>query len=438
MARIAVFGLGYVGAVSAAALAAEGHHVIGVDTNPSKVDLIERGRSPVVEEGLTELIADGVRSGRLRATTSTAEAMEAADISLVCVGTPSRANGSLDLGQVERVCHQIGVNLPVASPRHVVVTRSTMLPGSTYRVVVPALESASGLVAFEDFGVGVNPEFLREGTSIRDFRDPAFTLVGSDDERTARVISALYAGLEADLVVAPIRVAEMVKYVSNAYHALKVTFGNEIGAICKRQGIDSHAVMEIFCRDRKLNISAAYLKPGFAFGGSCLPKDLRALTQHARRFDVDAPLLESVLTSNARQLDRAFELVRATGHKRVGVLGLSFKAGTDDLRESPLVELIERLIGKGYQVRVYDSNVSLANLQGSNREYIEREIPHIASLMDDTVGEVLAESDVVVIGNKAPEFANVLRDVDDGQVVIDLVRIGDDEPTSSNYEGIGW
>lgn len=438
MARIAVFGLGYVGAVSAAALAAEGHHVVGVDTNESKVDLIERGRSPVVEEGLGELIAAGARAGRLRATTRAAEAVAAADLSMICVGTPSRANGSLDLSQVDRVCRQIGRCLSTAGPRHVVVMRSTMLPGSTHRVVIPALESASGMTAGEDFGVGVNPEFLREGSSIRDFQRPPFTLVGSDDDATAGAVSALYAHLEADLIVAPIRVSEMVKYVSNAYHALKVTFSNEVGAICKQQGIDSHAVMDIFCRDEKLNISRAYLKPGFAFGGSCLPKDLRALTQHARQLDVQAPLLESVLASNNRQIERAFQLIRATEHKRIGVLGFSFKAGTDDLRESPLVELIERFIGKGYQVRVFDRNVSLANLHGSNREYIQREIPHIASLMADTIEEVLAVSDVIVIGNGAPEFADVPALIDDDQIIFDLVRIGSELPTHDGYQGICW
>ena len=438
MTRIAVFGLGYVGAVSAAALAADGHEVVGVDTNPAKVETINAGRSPVVEEGLAALIEQGVRSGRLRATTDAADGLAGAALSLVCVGTPSRPNGSLDLSQVEKVCREIGHCLASVSDRHVVVVRSTMLPGSTPMVVVPALEDASGRRAGSGFGVCVNPEFLREGTSLHDFRHPPFTLVGADDEQTAQAVGGLYAGLDAELVVAPVRVAEMVKYASNAYHALKVTFANEIGAICKQQGVDSHAVMDIFRRDRKLNISAAYLRPGFAFGGSCLPKDVRALTYQARRLDVEVPLLDAVLPSNGRHVERALRLVHDTGRKRVGVLGFSFKAGTDDLRESPLVELIERLIGKGYDVRVYDRNVSLANLQGANRAYIQQEIPHIASLLCDTVAEVLAASEVVVIGNGDPEFAGVPEAVAAHQVVIDLVRVGPDLPAHPGYQGIGW
>ena len=437
MAHIAIFGLGYVGAVTAAALASDGHDVIGVDTNPTKVDMIASGRSPVVEEGLAELIAAGVESGRLRATTRGADAMAASDVSMICVGTPSRPNGSLDLSQVERVCDQIGAGLAERSG-HVVITRSTMLPGSTDDVVIPVLEKASGRQAGRDFGVCVNPEFLREGSSIRDFRHPPFTLIGSDEESAAQTVSQIYRGIDADTIVVPVRIAEMVKYTSNAYHAIKVAFANEIGAVCRQQGVDSHAVMDIFCRDDKLNVSAAYLRPGFAFGGSCLPKDLRALVHHARAMDVDAPLLEAVMPSNRRQIDRAFRLVQDASRKRIGILGFSFKAGTDDLRESPLVELIERLIGKGYELRVYDRNVSLANLHGANRAYIEREIPHIASLLCDTVEEVLAATEVVVIGNSAPEFAEVVELADDDHIVIDLVRIAKDPPAHSRYEGIGW
>jgi GDP-mannose 6-dehydrogenase len=437
MTRIAVFGLGYVGAVSAAALAADGHDVTGVDTNPVKVEMIASGRSPIVEDGLAELIASGVAAGRLRATTDAARAVGESDISMICVGTPSRPNGSLDLSQVERVCEQIGEQLP-GRPGHIVVVRSTMLPGSTGDVVVPVLEKASGRDAGHDFGVCINPEFLREGTSLRDYRSPPFTLIGSDDAAVAEVVSALYSAIDAELIIAPVRVAEMVKYTSNAFHATKVAFANEIGAICKHMRVDSHAVMDIFARDEKLNVSAAYLRPGFAFGGSCLPKDLRALVHHARHLDVETPLLQSVMPSNRRQIDRAFELVQAAGRKRVGVLGFSFKAGTDDLRESPLVDLIERLIGKGYELRVFDRNVSLANLQGANRAYIESEIPHVASLMCDTIEEVVAASDVVVIGNGAPEFVGVTEMATADQTIIDLVRLGPAIPTHPGYEGIGW
>jgi GDP-mannose 6-dehydrogenase len=437
MTRIAVFGLGYVGAVSAAALAADGHDVTGVDSNPVKVEMISAGRSPVVEAGLTDLIASGVAAGRLRATTDAAEAVARSDVSLICVGTPSRPNGSLDLSQMERVCEQVGEQLP-GRPGHVVVVRSTVLPSSTDDLVVRVLEKASGGTAGRDFGVCLNPEFLREGSSIRDYHNPPFTLIGSDDPSAAEVVSALYAGIDAELLVVPVRVAEMVKYTSNAFHAIKVAFANEIGAICKRQRVDSHAVMDIFCRDDKLNVSRAYLRPGFAFGGSCLPKDLRALVYHARHLDVETPLLASVMPSNRGQIDRAFELVAGTGRKRIGILGFSFKAGTDDLRESPLVELIERLIGKGYEVRVFDRNVSLANLQGANRAYIEGEIPHIASLMCETVHEVVAASEVVVIGNGAPEFAAVPAMATADQVIIDLVRLQSEPPSHPGYAGIGW
>ena len=437
MARIAVFGLGYVGAVSAAALAADGHDVTGVDTHPAKVEMVAAGHSPVVEAGLPELIAAGVAAGRLRATTDPATAVAASDVALLCVGTPSRPNGSLDLSQIERVCQQIGEQL-CDRGGYVVVARSTMLPGSTDDLVVPALEKASGRQVGRDLGVCVNPEFLREGSSIRDFRSPPFTLVGCDDPATAEVVTALYAGIDAPVLVVPVRVAEMVKYASNAFHAVKVSFANEIGAICKQQRIDSHAVMDIFCRDDKLNVSRAYLRPGFAFGGSCLPKDLRALVHHARHLDVEAPLLESVMPSNRRHVDRAFQLVQDTGRRRIGVLGFSFKAGTDDLRESPLVDLIERLIGKGHQVRVFDRNVSLANLHGANRAYIEREIPHIASLMCDTVEQVVAASDVVVIGNGAPEFAGVAAAAPPDRIVIDLVRLQPEVPAHPGYAGIGW
>jgi GDP-mannose 6-dehydrogenase len=422
MTRIGVFGLGYVGAVSAAALANEGHDVIGVDPNLMKVEMINEGRSPVIEAGLDEMLRDGVAAGRIRATTDAADAVGSTDVSLVCVGTPSNRNGSLDLSQVEKVCQEIGLALGDTESRHVVVIRSTMLPGSIAGVVIPTLEAASGRRANVDFGVCVNPEFLREGTSIRDFYAPPFTLIGGQDVADVEAVRQVYATLSAEVVTVPIAVAEMAKYVSNAFHALKVAFANEIGSVCDEEGLDAVAVMDVLCRDRKLNISAAYLRPGFAFGGSCLPKDLRALVHLARRGDVDVPLLESISRSNAGQIDRAIGVITASGRTRVGVLGLAFKAGTDDLRESPIVELIERLIGKGYSVRVYDRNVSLANLHGANRVYIEREIPHIATLMADTVEDVVTASDVVVIGNADPEFAAAAATADPRTRVVDLVR----------------
>ncbi|HEX6230475.1 MAG TPA: nucleotide sugar dehydrogenase [Actinomycetota bacterium] len=439
MTRISVFGLGYVGAVSAAALARNGHRIVGVDPNLTKVEMIGAGKSPVIEAGLDDLIAEGVSSGRIRATTNAEDAVSDTSVSMICVGTPSNGNGSLDLTHVEKVCQEVGLALVAKAEPHVVVVRSTMLPGSTENVVIPMLETASGRRVGRDLGVCVNPEFLREGTSIKDFYDPPFTLIGGDAGWAIEVVQDLYADIGAPVLVVPPKAAEMVKYASNAFHALKITFANEIGIVCREQGVDSHQVMEVLTRDTKLNISPAYLKPGFAFGGSCLPKDLRALVYQARRSDVEVPVLEAIARSNQGQIDRALRMVTRTGRKRVGVLGMSFKAGTDDLRESPMVELIERLIGKGYEVRVFDRNVSLANLHGANRAYIEREIPHIASLMVGTVEEVLTSSDVVVIGNGDPEFARVLEEARSEQAIVDLVRVGAREGgTRARYEGICW
>lgn len=437
--RISVFGLGYVGCVSAACLAALGHEVIGVDVNPMKVSMINDGQSPVVEAHLDALITEGVQADRLSARSSAHEAVADSDISLICVGTPSDHNGNLDLSYVERVCWEIGQALASKDDYHTVVVRSTMLPGSTEERVIPVLESASGRQVGQDFGVSFNPEFLREGTAVHDFQYPPFSLIGEYDERGATMAADLYAGVDAPLLTVPVRVAEMVKYANNAFHALKIAFANELGNICKRHGIDSHQLMDIFCMDTKLNLSSYYLKPGFAFGGSCLPKDLRALLYHARHLDLNVPVLEAILPSNELQVRRGLEMIQQTGGKNVGVLGFSFKAGTDDLRESPMVELIETLIGKGYQVKVYDKNVSLARLHGANRAYIEGEIPHIANLMCGSIEEVMAGSDVIVIGNGSPEFRDVFEHLRPGQVIIDLVRIVKEvDQLDDRYEGICW
>lgn len=439
MSNISVFGLGYVGAVSLACLADNGHKVLGVDVNPTKVNIINEGRSPIIEHGLDELLCKGVESGAIRATSDSRAAIHETDISIICVGTPSNTNGSLDLRYVERVALEIGEALATKDGYHTVVLRSTVLPGTTEEVLIPALEKTSGKKSGVDFGVCFNPEFLREGSSIKDFYNPPFTVIGADDPRVAATVQELYGMLNAPVRVVAIRVAEMVKYSCNAFHALKVTFANEIGNICKASGIDSHQVMEIFCLDTKLNLSPYYLTPGFAFGGSCLPKDLRALLYHGRHFDLSLPVLESILPSNTLQVEQAYKMVTSTGSKRVGVLGFSFKAGTDDLRESPIVELIERLIGKGYQVQVYDKNVSLANLHGANRAYIEKEIPHIAQLMTETIDEVLAGSDVIVIGNNSPEFADVRERINGRHIIVDLVRAAGKEAVSGErYHGIGW
>jgi GDP-mannose 6-dehydrogenase len=437
--RISIFGLGYVGAVTAACLAQQGHQVTGVDVNPHKTEIINSGHSPVIEQDIDEMIAQAVADGRLKATVDAREGVLNSDLSLICVGTPSSENGSLDLIFVERVCRDIGQALADKNTFHTVVVRSTILPGTTEACVIPALEQASGRVAGQDFGVCFNPEFLREGTSVYDFYHPPFTVIGQLDSRSSEIVAGLYKHLAAPLMTVPIKAAEMVKYVSNAFHALKVTFANEIGSLCKQQGIDSHQVMDIFCLDEKLSLSAYYLKPGFAFGGSCLPKDVRALLYHGHHMDLKLPVLEAILPSNELQVKRGYELIKAAGKKKIGVLGFSFKAGTDDLRESPLVELIELLIGKGYHVKLYDKNVSLARLHGANRAYIEHTIPHVSSLMCNSIEEVLDDSDVIVIGNKAPEFAAALEHVRQDQTIIDLVRASKDaHALGAQYQGICW
>ena len=435
---VSVFGLGYVGCVSAACLAREGHTVVGVDVSPSKVEMVQRGTATIVENGIAELVSEMVAAGRLTATSDVADAIARTQISLVCVGTPSQANGGLDLTYVRRVAAEIGAALRNKSDWHVVVIRSTVLPGTTADIVTPILEAASGKKAGRDFGVSMNPEFLREGTSIKDFDDPPFTVIGAGDDRTATTVGSLYAGLAAPVRVVPLAVAEMVKYACNSFHGLKVAFGNEIGSICKALNVDSHEVMQIFCEDTKLNIAATYLRPGFAFGGSCLPKDLRALSYRARQLDVETPVLAAALSSNEKQISRAFDMVRATGSKRVGVLGLAFKAGTDDLRESPIVTLVERLLGKGMQLAIYDGHVSRAKLIGANREYIENEIPHIWSLMRDSVQEVVEFGDVVVIGNSTAEFREIQPTLRDGQMVVDLVRAFGSRSSEGSYQGIAW
>ena len=439
MSSVSVFGLGYVGCVSSACFAREGHTVIGVDVNPTKVALVNSGRSTIVEEGIAELVANVVTSGRLRATTSVREAVHATEISLVCVGTPSASNGALDLSYVERVCFEIGEALRDKGGFHTIVIRSTVLPGTVHGVATPALERGSGKKAGVDFGVCSNPEFLREGTSIKDFFDPPFTLIGADSGQASDAVKGLYAGLEAPVHVVAVRVAEMVKYACNCYHGLKVGFANEIGNICKALEVDSHEVMRIFCEDRKLNISAAYLKPGFAFGGSCLPKDLRAVTHKARELDIETPILRATLESNRRQIERAFTMIQKTGARRIGMLGMSFKPGTDDLRESPLVSLIELMVGKGMELAIYDRDVSEAQLIGANKDYIEGEIPHIWSLMRGSASEVIEYGDVVVVGNATGEIRALDVQTFSGKQIVDLARLFGRAPDGvREYEGICW
>jgi GDP-mannose 6-dehydrogenase len=437
--KVSVFGLGYVGSVSAAALAGDGHQVVGVDVNAEKVASVNAGKSPIIEPGLDDLLARGVGERRLRATTDVDDAIHDTDVSLVCVGTPSRRNGSLDLTFLTRVCEQIGAVLRDKSAYHVVVIRSTVLPGTTHDILIPTLERSSGKKYGQGFGVSVNPEFLREGSALSDFRRPPLTLVGHNHAADASGTIALYQAIDAPLVSTSIRIAEMMKYTSNAWHALKVCFANEIGNLCKRVGVDSHEVMDIFCRDEKLNLSAYYMKPGFAFGGSCLPKDVRALQYRAKELDVELPVIQSILPSNRLQIQRAIDEVLETGRKEIGILGFSFKAGTDDLRESPIVILAEALLGKGLHLRIYDRNVSLARLVGSNKQYIENQIPHLSSLLCESIDQVIDGSEVIVVGNQAPEFASALPRCRRNQIVIDLVRlpiVG--SLLAAEYRGICW
>jgi GDP-mannose 6-dehydrogenase len=437
--RVSVFGLGYVGCVSAASFAGDGHEVVGVDVNADKVAAINAGRSPIVEPGLDELLARCCSQGRLRATTDTVDAIRSSEVSLLCVGTPSRKNGSLDLTYLERVSEQVGAALKDKPGYHVVVVRSTVLPGTTHGVVIPALERESGKKYGEGFGVSVNPEFLREGTALKDFRKPPLTLVGHNHAADASGTIALYQSIDAPLVSTSIRVAEMMKYTSNTWHALKVVFANEIGNLCKKMNVDSHEVMDIFCRDEKLNLSPYYLKPGFAFGGSCLPKDVRALQYRAKEVDVELPLISQILPSNKAQIQQALDQVLETGKKKVGLLGFSFKAGTDDLRESPIVILAEALLGKGISLCIYDKNVSLARLVGANKEYIEKQIPHLSSLLCNTIDEVIEKSEVVVVGNQAPEFVDAIKQCRADQIVIDLVRLPVyGSAIQADYRGICW
>ena len=433
--RVNILGLGYVGCVSAACLARSGHHVIGVDVDSLKLDLIERGRSPIVEPGLNGAIKDVRSSGLL----SVSRDLVPADVSMICVGTPSNDNGSLGLHFIDRASRQLGELLKRSDSFHVVCVRSTVTPGTVEGRILPLLERMSGKRAGRDFGVCMNPEFMREGTSLQDYYDPPLTIIGQGDERSGEAVACLYRGIEAPLVKTSIKAAEMVKYVSNAFHALKVSFANEVGNLSKQMGIDSHEVMDIVCRDTKLNLSPYYLKPGFAFGGSCLPKDLRALLYEVKKNDLTSPVLSSILPSNQNQIDVAFQRIHRLGRKRVGLLGLSFKPGSDDLRESPMVELAERLIGKGYQVLIYDREVATARLFGSNKRYIENAIPHVSCLMRPSLAEVIDSSEVIVVAKKEEEFAKALEQQGGSAVLLDLVRLVD-EPHELNgrYDGICW
>jgi GDP-mannose 6-dehydrogenase len=435
--KISVFGLGYVGTVSAGCLARDGHEVIGVDPMRTKVDLINRGQSPIIEADIGEILSVAVQKGRVRATDDVVLAVRESEASFVCVGTPSQPNGNLDLRYIRRVCEEIGQALRTKAGWHVVVIRSTVVPGTMRNIVLPVLEECSGKKSGADFGVCHNPEFLREGSAVKDFDFPPQTVIGELDKASGDPLALLYEQIPAPLVRTDLETAEMVKYINNSWHALKIGFANEIGNLSKVLGVDAHVVMKIFCQDTKLNISPAYLLPGFAFGGSCLPNDLRALTYQAKTRDLELPILTSILPSNEMQVERGLQMILEKGHKRIGVLGFSFKAGTDDLRESPVIEVIERLLGKGYDQRIYDRNVNLAGLVGANRDYILNRIPHISRLMVHGMGDVLEHAETVVIGTKDPEFRDVPGRLKPEQRLVDFVRVWE-RRTNGNYEGICW
>ena len=430
--------MGYVGTVCAGCLGREGHEIIGVDPVRTKVQLVNAGKSPIIEADIEEIIAGAVKSGRLRATDDSIQAVLHTDLSFVCVGTPSQINGNLDLTHVRHVCEQLGQALKEKETRHTVVIRSTILPGTMRRVVLPVLEETSGKKAGKDFGVCNNPEFLREGSAVMDFAFPSKTVIGELDAASGDALVPLYAKLNAPLIRTDIETAEMVKYIDNSWHALKIGFANEIGNLCKSFSIDSHKAMEIFCQDKKLNISPAYLKPGFAFGGSCLPKDLRALAYSAKLHDLELPILNAILPSNELQVLRGLQLIMEKDRKRIGILGFSFKEGTDDLRESPMIEIIERLAGKGYDVRIYDKNVQVARLVGANRDFILNRIPHISRLMVDNIDAVLEHAETIVIGNKSAEFDCVPQRLQAGQCLVDFVRISNSRSNDGQYSGICW
>ncbi|MFC1757544.1 nucleotide sugar dehydrogenase [Planctomycetota bacterium] len=439
--RISVFGLGYVGCVSAACLAKDKHQVIGVEVAPQKIAMLQSGKSPVIEPGLDELIKDIVADGRLAVTDDTSHAIHNSELSLICVGTPSNNNGSLKTDYVKIVGEQIGKALATKGEYHTVVLRSTVLPGTSRDMFLPTIEAASGKKAGVDFGLCMNPEFLRESTAIKDYYNPSHIVIGEIDQQSGDAVEEMYEAVSAPIVRTSLETAEMLKYANNSFHALKVAYANEIGSVCKAHGVDGREVMEIFCQDRQLNISSGYLRPGFAFGGSCLPKDTRALLYRARERDIETPIIRAVLESNDHHIQNGIRMIEETGKKKVGVLGLSFKSGTDDVRESPIVPLIETLVGRGYQVSVYDELVELSRLIGANKSFLEQEIPHIASLMRASISDVVENADVVVVTNGSAAFKEVPATLRDDQVLIDLVGIDKqnaNDQMRDNYEGICW
>lgn len=436
--KISIFGLGYVGCVSAGCLAGMGHQIIGVDKIAAKVNAINAGRVPVIEKDLDQLIAESVKSGKLRATEDANEAVQDSEGSIICVGTPSEATGDLNLTQVLSAADEIGRALANKDAYHIVIVRSTVLPGSVRRIIIPRLEATSGKRAGRDFDVVHNPEFMRESMAVADFRSPPRTVVGADDPMIAAQTAGIYSGVVGPVVMTSIEVSEMIKYADNVWHALKVAFANEMGTFCKASGVDSRAVMELFCQDVKLNIAPTYLSPGFAFGGSCLPKDLRAVTARARSLNLELPVINSIIRSNDQQLRRGVDAVRGFGKRLVSLLGLSFKAGTDDMRESPLLELLTQLLAEGFDVRVFDRHATLSDLFGANREYLLARVPNISTILAESLDSALAHGEVIIVGNADPEFLQIVSRLNDNHILLDLVGVLDPASLTDRYHGVNW
>ena len=437
--NISIFGLGYVGTVSLGCLARDGHRIIGVDVDPLKLEILRQGRTPIIEEGMQELIGGAVASGRVEVTNDAVYGVHNSDISFVCVGTPARANGSQDLAHLLRASEELGAALRSKDGHHLVVIRSTVFPGTVDGMIGPLIAKHSGKLVGRDFDFCAQPEFLREGSSIKDYDNPPYTVVGTDSERAATMLRALFGHLPCEFVVTATRTAEALKYCNNIFHALKITYANEIARLTQAVGVDSHAVLDLVCRDTRLNISRAYMKPGFAFGGSCLPKDLRAVLYAAKSNDVSLPMLGAIMPSNRIHLEHAIDTVLGAGKRTVGLIGLSFKSGTDDLRESPLVAMAERFIGKGLDLCIYDPEVHLSRLVGANRRFIEGSIPHISSLMTESCATLLQRSEIVVVGLNDREVLDALYGhTRDEQLILDLVNVPEPDKLRGRYQGVCW
>lgn len=435
--NISIFGLGYVGCVSIGCLAKNGHHVIGVDVSQVKVDQINAGKATIIEKDIDKIIAEQRANGNIEATTDSVDAICRTDITIIAVGTPSSDKGHLNLNYIFKVAEATGLGLKEKNDFHIIAIRSTIMPGTCDKFA-GIVEEASGKKRNVDFAIVDNPEFLREGTAVEDYYNPPLTLIGSDNLEAAEKVADLYRQLPAEVIITELKIAEIMKYVNNTFHALKISFGNEIGNICAEMDIDSHKVMDIFCKDKQLNISPYYFKPGFAFGGSCLPKDLKGLQTLAHDLYVNVPVIDSINKSNELQISRAVDIIQHTEKKRIGFLGLSFKAGTDDLRNSPAVTVVETLLGKGYDVKIYDKNIYLSNLTGTNKVYIDQHIPHLSKLMVGDINEITKDVDVIVLNNKEKEYQEILERTDESITIVDMVRLPESIRSKKNYIGINW